>query len=312
MDAMSGLRDILEGYLATRRALGFKLVAPGKALDAFVGWMEDLGEPTIRHDLATAWAAQFSRGTVLERLNYVCQFAEHAAWFDPATEVPVLDGRPYVNHRPRPHIYTAEQIDALLRATGRLRPAIRAASWRTLLGLLAVTGLRISEARNLNDIDITADESGDGGWVRVNETKFGKSRIVPLHATTMTAITAYQRHRDRAFPRPATEALFVTRRGSRIATSTAGATFRELRTLAGMTGSPSEPAARLHDFRHSFATNTLIRHVRSGGDVDQMMPVLSAWLGHVSPASTYWYLSNTPELAAALGAQLPVVGAGDE
>lgn len=309
---MSELRDILDGYLTTRRALGFKLTEPGRVLGEFVDYMDDQGETTIRHDLAVEWAKQFSRSTVLIRLNTVRQFAEHAAWFDPATEVPVLDGRPYVNHRPRPHIYTAEQIDALLWATGRLRPTIRAASWRTLLGLLAVTGLRISEARSLDDADITADDSGDGGWVRVNETKFGKSRIVPLHSTTMTAITAYQRHRDRAFPRPATEALFVTRRGSRIATSTAGATFRELRTLAGMTGSPSEPAARLHDFRHSFATNTLIGHVRSGGDVDAMMPVLSAWLRHVSPASTYWYLSNTPELAAALGAQLPMVGAGDE
>jgi len=94
VSTMSGLRDLMDGYLATRRALGFKLVAPGKTLDAFVGWMEDAGEPTIRRDLATAWAAQFSRGTVLERLNYVRQFAEHVAWFDPATEVPVLDGRP--------------------------------------------------------------------------------------------------------------------------------------------------------------------------------------------------------------------------
>jgi hypothetical protein len=93
--AMSGLRDLMEGYLATRRALGFKLVAPEKTLDAFVGWMEEAGEPAIRRDLATAWASRFSRGTVLERQNYVRQFAEHVAWFDPATEVPVLDGRPY-------------------------------------------------------------------------------------------------------------------------------------------------------------------------------------------------------------------------
>ena len=106
--------------------------------------------------------------------------------------------------------------------------------------------------------------------------------------------------------------MFVARRGTRIARSTAGNTFREIRTLIGMTGRPSEPAARLHDFRHSFATNTLIGHIRSGGDVDEMMPVLSAWLGHVSPDSTYWYLSNTPELAAALAARLHTSGADDE
>lgn len=309
---MSVLRELLEGYLSTRRALGFKLTEPGRVLGEFVDFMDDAGETTIRHDLATRWAARFTRSTVLTRLNAVRQFAEHVAWFDPATEVPVLDGRPYVNHRPRPHIYTTEQIDSLLHAAGRLTPTVRAATWQTLLGLLAVTGLRISEARMLDDADITSDESGDGGWARITETKFGKSRIVPLHATTMSALMSYRRMRNDAFPARSTEALFVTRRGSRIATSTAGSTFRQLRSLAGLTATVAEPAARLHDFRHSFATNTLIGHIRSGGDIEEMMPVLSAWLGHVSPASTYWYLSNTPELAAALGAQLPVIGGSDE
>ena len=161
---MSGLHDLLDDYLATRRALGFKLTAPGKALDGFVSWMEEAGEPTIRGDLATAWASQFSRGTVLEeRLNYVRQFAEHVSWFDPATEVPILDGRPYGAHRPRPLIFISAQIDTMLTAAGRLTPQVRAASWQTLLGLLAVTGMRISEARNLNDDDITVDvEAGDG------------------------------------------------------------------------------------------------------------------------------------------------------
>lgn len=310
---MSGLRELMDGYLATRRALGFKLVAPGKTLDAFVGWMEDAGEPTIRRDLATAWAAQFSRGTVLERLNYVRQFAEHVAWFDPATEVPVLDGRPYGAHRPRPLIFTDEQINTMLAAAGRLTPRVRAASWQTLLGLLTVTGMRISEARNLNDGDISADESGDGsGWARVTDTKFGKSRLVPLHPTTMIAIHRYQRLRDRTFPVPKTTAVFVARRGTRIARSTAGNTFREIREAAGLAGGPTEPAARLHDFRHSFATTTLIGHIRAGGDVDAMMPVLSAFLGHIGPEATYWYLSNTPELAAALAERIQARGCGDE
>ena len=308
---MSELRVLLDGYLSTRRALGFKLAAPAKTLDAFVSWMEEAGEPTIRHDLATAWVSQFSRGTVLERLNYVKQFAEHAAWFDPGTEVPVLDGRPYGSHRPRPLIFTSEQIDALLAAAGRLTPKVRAATWQTLLGLLTVTGLRISEARILNDDDITLDESGSG-WARVTDTKFGKSRLVPLHASTMTAVRNYQRLRDQAFPVPKTAAVFVARRGTRIARSTAGNTFREIRTMAGLVGGPTEPAARLHDFRHSFATNTLIGHIRAGGDIDAMMPVLSAWLGHVGPEATYWYLSNTPELAAALAERIQASGADDE
>ncbi|GAA3720644.1 tyrosine-type recombinase/integrase [Microlunatus aurantiacus] len=309
---MSELRELMDSYLATRRALGFKLTAPGTTLDAFVSWMEEHGESTIRRDLATAWVSQFTRRTLAERLNHIRQFAEHVAWFDPGTEVPLVDGNPYGSHRCRPLIFTAAQINSLLAAAGKVTPTVRAASWQTLLGLLAVTGLRISEARNLNDDDISADESGRSGWMRVRDTKFGKSRLVPLHPTTMAAIHRYQRLRDQTFPVPKTTALFVARRGTRIARSTAGQTFQEIRTLAGLAGSATTPAPRLHDLRHSFATNTLIGHIRAGGDVDAMMPVLSAWLGHVSPEATYWYLSNTPELAAALAERLHTSGGEDE
>lgn len=309
---MSRLRELMDGYLSTRRALGFKLTAPAKTLEAFVSWMDEHNEPTIRRDLATAWVSRFTRRTVPERLNHIRQFAEHVAWFDPDTEVPLVDGNPYGSHRSRPLIFTGEQTDRMLSAAGRLTPTVRAASWQTLLGLLAVTGLRISEARNLNDDDITADESGHGGWVRVTDTKFGKSRLIPLHQTTMTAIRKYQRLRDATFPVPKTTAVFVARRGTRIAGSTAGQTFQEIRAMAGLAGSATAPAARLHDFRHSFATNTLIGHIRAAGDVDEMMPILSAWLGHVSPDSTYWYLSNTPELAAALAERLHQDGGDDE
>ncbi|AXH97049.1 tyrosine-type recombinase/integrase [Ornithinimicrobium avium] len=218
-------------------------------------------------------------------------------------------GRPYGAHRPRPLIFTGEQIDTLLAAAGRLIPEVRAASWQTLLGLLTATGMRISEARNLDHDDLTLDESGDGSdWARVTDTKFGKSRLVPLHATTMAAIRRYQRLRDRTFPVPKTTAVLVARRGTRIARSTAGNTFREIREMADLAGGSTGPAAKLHDFRPSFATNTLIGHIRAGGDVDQMMPVLSAFLGHVGPEATYWYLSNTPELAAALAERIQASG----
>jgi integrase/recombinase XerD len=309
---MSDLRALMDSYLATRRALGFKLVAPGKTLNAFVSWMDENDEPTIRRDLATAWVSQFTRRTVSDRLNHIRQFAEHVAWFDPATEIPLVDGNPYGSHRAHPLILTQPQLDALLTAAGRLTPTVRAASWQTLVGLLAVTGLRISEARSLNDADITPDENSDGGWVRVTDTKFAKARLVPIHASTMTAIRSFQRLRDRTFPTPRTTAVFVARRGTRVARSTAGQTFQEIRTMAGLVGGPTTPAVRLHDLRHSFATNTLIAHIRAGGDIDQMMPVLSAWLGHVSPESTYWYLSNTPELAAALAERIQAAGAGHE
>ena len=200
------------------------------------------------------------------------------------------------------------------RAAGELcRPRGRQIAADRGLGDVYKRQMRISEARNLNDGDISADESGDGsGWARVTDTKFGKSRLVPLHPTTMIAIHRYQRLRDRTFPVPKTTAVFVARRGTRIARSTAGNTFREIREAAGLAGGPTEPAARLHDFRHSFATTTLIGHIRAGGDVDAMMPVLSAFLGHIGPEATYWYLSNTPELAAALAERIQARGCGDE
>lgn len=176
---MSELGALVDSYLATRRALGFQLAAPGKTLELFVAWMDERGERTIRRDLVTAWVAQFSRRTVSDRLNHIRQFAEHVACFDPHTEIPLVDGSLDRSHRARPLILTAEQLNALLAAAGTLTPTIRAASWQTLLGLLAVTGLRISEARNLNDDDITAEESGPGGWLRITDTKFGKSRLVP-------------------------------------------------------------------------------------------------------------------------------------
>ena len=191
---MNGLRELLDGYLATRRALGFKLAAPGKALDAFVTWMEEAGEPTIRRDLATAWASQFSRSTVLEYLNYVRQFAAHVAWFAPATEIPILDGRPYGAHRPRPLIFTSDQIDTLLAAAGRLTPQVRAASWQTLLGLLTVTGMRISEARNLDDSDLTPDGSG---WQRLGTREGHEVRQVPARPAARD-----DHDRDQQIPTP--------------------------------------------------------------------------------------------------------------
>ena len=159
----------------------------------------------------------------------------------------MVDGNPYGSHRARPLILTSKQTDALLVAAGKLTPRVRAASWQTLLGLLTVTGLRISEARNLDDADITTNESGQG-WVRVNDTKFGKSRLVPLHHSAMTAIRRFQRMRDRTFPAPTTTALFIARRGTRIARSTAGQTFQEIRTMAGLAGGSLTPAVRLHDY----------------------------------------------------------------
>lgn len=125
---MSELRTLMDSYLATRRALGFKLTAPGKTLEAFVSWMDAHGEPTIRRDLTTTWVSQFTRRTVSERLNHIRQFAEHAAWFDPATEIPLVDGNPYGSHRAHPMILTPAQLDALLAAAGRLMPTVRAAS----------------------------------------------------------------------------------------------------------------------------------------------------------------------------------------
>lgn len=292
---MSSLRQAGEEYLAMRRALGYKLVTQGRLVMSFAKAMDAAGRGVITTEAAVDWAAHPPRSTRPEwpcrRLEAVRLFARHLHAIDPAHEVPPPDVLPFRSYRRMGgHRYTSEQTTALIAAAGRLRPRLRALTWQTFPGLLSVTGLRTREACSLDDDDLDVA----GGLLRIGTSKYGITRTLPLHATTSAALDAYMRERDRLITR-SSPALFVTGAGARLGHHACD-TFVRLRQMAGLPVPAGGRPARLIDFRHTFAVTTLINCIRDGGDVARCLPLLSAWLGHSDPASTYWYLEADPEL----------------
>lgn len=290
------LRSVKE-YLALRRALGFKLYAETWLLPHFVDFLTAHGSPFITIDLAVRWAQQppgASRRWCARRLGAVRCFAKHRRAFDPRTEVPPWDLIPCPTTRYSPHLYTDAEITALMREARQLRSPIMAATYEMLLGLLAVTGMRVGEALALDD--------GDVDWARsllkVRHAKFQKSRLVPLHPSTVTALREYVADRDRRCIRLGPW-LFTSIVGTRVIHQNFHHVFLRLARRAGIAGRP-----HIHDLRHTFAVNTVRDWYRSGADVERRLFSLSTYLGHVSPTSTYWYLTATPELLALAGERL--------
>lgn len=302
---MSALRARAEEYLVMRRALGFKLESHGPRLLSFVGFCEDRGATTVTTDLAVQWAvstASDHEAYQARRLDVVRIFARHLQPLDPATEVPpedVLDRRQW---RIPPYLYSPQEVTALMSAAGRLRPAIRAATWRTLIGLLAVTGMRQGEACRLGREDVDLNEE----TIVIEDSKFGKSRMVFLHPSAAAALRVYSRVRGEAFPQAGT--FLVNSLGRPLDRRNTPATFAQLVRTAGIQVPPGQRAPRLHDLRHVFTVATLLDWYRDGGDVQARLPVLSTWLGHIDPKSTYWYLQAVPELLALAAARLEPAG----
>jgi integrase/recombinase XerD len=292
---MSGLQQAAAEYLAMRRALGYKLVTQGRLVVSFAKAMDATGRGVITTEAAVGWAAHPPRSTRPEwpcrRLEAVRLFARHLHAIDPAHEVPPADVLPFRSYRRMSgHRYTGEETGALIAAAGRLRPRLRALTWQTFLGLLSVTGLRTREACSLDDDDVDVA----GSLLRIRTSKFNITRTLPLDTTTSAALDSYMRERDRLITR-SSPALFVTGTGARLGHH-ASDTFMRLRQMAGPPAPAGGRPARLIDFRHTFAVTTLINCIRNGGDVARCLPLLSAWLGHSDPASTYWYLEADPEL----------------
>jgi integrase/recombinase XerD len=244
-----------------------------------------------------AWAslpAPASPGWLGMRLSVVRGFAAYLHTLDPATEVPPPGLLPGRGRRAVPYLYSDTDVAALLAEAERLRTPLRTATIQALIGLLAVTGMRIGEVLALddNDFDVT------GALILVRHAKLGKSRQVPLHPSAVTALVAYQRLRDHALPFPVSEALLVSNAGTRLLNYNVGQTFAKLVRRAGLSARSSSCRPRPHDLRHSFAVRTLLEWYRDGGDVAARLPLLSTYLGHVAPANTYWYLQAAPELMA--------------
>lgn len=302
---MSQLADHLNDYLTLRRGLGFKLKAEGVVLPKFVAYLHTAGAGTVTTDLAIAWAKQppdVHPVIWARRLGWVREFARYLKTIDPATEIPPHGVFPRPYQRPSPYLYSEDNIADLLSAARGLRPSLRAATMETLLGLLAVTGMRIGEALALQDDDVDLDT----GVLTVTWPKTGRARLVPVHRTTTEALHRYARRRDRLNPRPGTSAFFVSRAGHPLTHSGVYWTFNQLTTTLGLRTETVK--ARVHDLRHSFAVRCLLDWYRDGVDVAARMATLSTYLGHTNPAFTYWYLSASPELMEQAALRLDKTG----
>lgn len=305
---MSGLRAALADYLQLRRAMGFTLERPASLLASFVAFAEAQDAGRITAGLALAWATGPTGADPswhAARLSAVRGFARYLQALDPLTEVPppgLLPGRS--SRRAEPYLYSAADIAALMSAAQSIRSRLRAATYQALIGLLAVTGARVGEAIRLDCGDLDWDE----GRLTIRHGKFGKSRQLPLHPTTVEALAGYAQLRDRHCPRPASPAFFVSLAGTRLIYKNVHRTFHRLAGIARLQPRSARCRPRIHDLRHSFAVTTLIAWYRDGGDTATRLPLLSTYLGHADPADTYWYLQAAPELLTLAAARLDTTG----
>lgn len=290
---MSTLRQTLADYLELRRGLGFKLIKAGLLLPDFVDSVERSGLRFVTTTCAVTWAtkpAQAARQWHAARLGLVRGFAKYAHTLDPRHQVPPSDLLPYRAVRRSPFLFTTEDVRSLMDAAKGLQ-GLRPHTYAALIGLLAATGMRAGEAIGLENTDVDLTD----GVVTVRGGKFGKSRELPLHSSTRSALEAYAGRRDRFFRgRPKASAFFVSLAGTRLNYIHVQHTFSRLVDKSGLR--ESKPCPRLHDLRHSFAVSTLADWHRAKANAEARLPALSTYLGHVGPASTYWYLSTSPEL----------------
>jgi len=312
---MSTLHDALEEYLAARRALGTQLKWPATSLRRFADFVAADGAEFVTTDLAVRWAVQavgVQPATHARRLAIVRGFAVWLQATDARTQVPPQRLLPAVHRRPAPHIYNDREIADLIAAAGHLRSAsgLRGTTYQTLLGMLAACGLRPGEALALDsgDVDLV------GGVLAVRDSKFGKSRFVPLEQSARAALAAYATFRDTVRPCRETPAFLVTARGTRLGASAVRRTFARLCQTVGLRARKHlrrvGRGPRLQDLRHSFATRRLVEWYRAGLDVDRLMPRLATYLGHVSTVETYWYIQAVPELLRLATERLETVARG--
>lgn len=301
---MTSLRQSVQEYLAIRRSLGFKLNDAGRELLDFADFMHRHRASYITQALALAWAQQplnVQPARWAQRLSFVRGFARYRSATDPRTQVPAAGLLPFRPKRARPYLYSDEEIKHLLRATLSMPLSPRHCKncallpwvYYCLFGLLSVSGLRSGEARNLElrHVDLRARV------LTIRGAKFGKDRLVPLHASTCKVLAEYIARRHRHWSgRPVSSYLFVSSWGNRLDVGQIHRAFYAVSRRIGLRGPSDARGPRLHDLRHRFATTTLLNWYRSHQDPERRLPLLSAYLGHVHVADAQWYLSCSPEL----------------
>lgn len=300
---MTAFDEAVGDYLTIRRAMGYQLDSAAALLDSFAEFLQARQATVLTTELAVAWARQPTAcrpGRWAARLTAVRGFAVYLHALDPAHEIPPVGLLGTSKSRATPYLYSPEEIAALIAAADRLHPPSRALTMRTLIALMAVTGMRTGEAVALDCSDIDVSRQ----LLVIREGKFGKARELVLHSTTVHALRGYLAARRRLAPAPATPALFVTTTRNRLAATNAQHTFREIVARTGLAPRSASCRPRLHDLRHSFAVQTLLDAYQADGDIPRCLALLSTYLGHVEPESTYWYLSAAPELMALAAGRL--------
>jgi len=298
---MSSLREAMQQYLSLRRSLGLKLIKVDSTLRNFVAFAEREAASHVTTDLALRWVKLSTAkepSTLAERLNVVRRFAIWRSAADENTEVPPKNLLPYRYHRKPPYIYSDEEIEKLIRAARKLPSpkGLRGPTYATLFGLLAATGIRISEAVSLDREDVDIEER----LLSIRESKFRKSRLVPVHVTTCDALSDYAENRDRISPELKSVGFFISERGTRATHWAARDNFavvsRQIGIRKKIKGKRLGCGPRLHDMRHRFAARTLVDWYRAGINVEREIHKLSTYLGHAHVNDTYWYLEAIPEL----------------
>lgn len=301
---MSALAEAVAEYLRVRRAMGHQLERAEALLGQFVAHLASVGATTVTVEEAVAWATMpvgGGRAWIGIRLGVVRSFATWLQARDPSAEVPPPDAvGPRGARRADPYLYTDEEIGALMDTGGRMSRGLQRHTFPALIGLLAVSGMRISEAIALDRDDICWEE----GRLLVEGAKFGKSRYVALHQTSLDALGEYARRRDHVVRTPQSPSFFLSNAGTRLISVDVQRRFRVVARRAGMVARSERCRPRLHDFRHRFAVQTLTEWYAAGLDVGPRLPLLATHLGHTDPRSTYWYLTATPQLLALAAGRL--------
>ena len=305
---MTPLMQAVDDYLKVRRAMGFKLQREGWRLPQFVRFLDEHGAAYIITSLAMRWALESSVPDThawRARLQMVRRFAHFVQAHDSRTEIPTKDMAPAPpRRRTPPYVYSDQDIQILIRATRSL-PPFKADTYATVFGLLAATGIRVGEAIRLDRSDVCWRDA----TLLIRQTKFGKSREVLLHPSTIAALQSYASLRDTTLAQPQSDAFFLSLTGKRLISQNVHHTFlRLIRRTELAHREPKRPT--LHDLRHTFAINTLIRSHQLEMDVPAHLPHLSTYLGHGHPDSTYWYLTATPELLRLASMRLELTQGG--
>jgi integrase/recombinase XerD len=300
------LNQAIDDYLALRRSLGFKLREYEECLREFVKFLKKNGAARITNKLALEYVTRRQGEKSVSwsrRLIIIRGFARYRFGADPATEIPPIGLLRFRSRRAQPYIYSHDEVCSLLQAAMKIQSPhkLQPHTYHCLFGLLAVSGLRLGEAVSLQPQDVDWSEG-----VLTVRGKFGKTRLVPLHPSTLAVLCDYAEFRDKIFNGRILPTFLVTSHGTKLEKTNLSRIFRELSRQIGIRKPGVRNGPRLHDFRHRFAVETLLRWYRRGDSVPQRMPVLSTYLGHGNVSGTYWYLSSTPALLVAASKRIEI------